>query len=285
LTCAYAAGLLDRSVPVPLYHQVKQWIAERITSGELVPGAQLPNEISLCDVFGVSRGVVRQAMAELIKAGMITRRRGCGTFVCEPSVSEGLNGGLMGLADDAVSGGRGPDSEVLALRERLASDGVAGLLGLTVGEPVIELQRLHRLDGEPRLLVTTHLPARLVPGLTEQDLSGTASLCDILRRRYRLRMSSAVQRVEAAVAATREARLLHIRRGDPLLVLRSWGYDETGRTLEYFVACHRGDRSAFEIRLPGGARGLDRQTYRHLASVPAHCRILLGSEPPADLLR
>ena len=48
----------------------------------------------------------------------------------------------------------------------------------------------------------------------------------------------------------REAHLLRMRVGEPLLVLRSISYTADGRPLEYFVARHRGDRSAFEVELP-----------------------------------
>jgi GntR family transcriptional regulator len=63
------------------------------------------------------------------------------------------------------------------------------------------------------------------------------------------------RRVEAAAAGPREAHLLGIRRGDPLLVLRSIGYTTGRRPLDYFIAFHRGDKSAFEIELGSSADG------------------------------
>ena len=46
---------VDRSATAPLYYQLKQWLSNRILSGELGPGAQLPGELELCERFGVSR--------------------------------------------------------------------------------------------------------------------------------------------------------------------------------------------------------------------------------------
>jgi GntR family transcriptional regulator len=243
------ARLLDRSGPIPLYHQLKQWFSSRILSGELAPGEQLPDEFELCERLGVSRGVVRQAMTELEYAGLISRQRGRGTFVSIPKTAEGLISGLRGLADDAAMRGQKIDSEVLLLRETQADETVARRLQLDPGDTVVELERLRSLDEERHVVVVTYLPAFLVPGLVKEDFTGGTSLYRTLRDNYGLGIVSGVRRVEVAAAGARHARLLDIKRGSPLLVLRSVGYTTGARPVDYFVAYHRGDRTAFEVEL------------------------------------
>jgi GntR family transcriptional regulator len=239
----------DRHGPVPMYFQLKEWLSARILSGELAPGEQLPGEVELCDRLRVSRGVVRQALSELRHDGLVERRRGRGTFVAVPKTAEGLISGLRGLAEDAWLRGSRVDSTVLLLCERLPDVGTARVLELEPGELVVELARLRALDGEPHVLVTTFLPAALVPGLAALDLGGSESLYRVLRERYGLAILSCVRRVEAAVADARQAHLLRVARGDPLLVLRSTAFTSGHRPLEHFVAYHRADRSAFEVEL------------------------------------
>ncbi|HTW06493.1 MAG TPA: GntR family transcriptional regulator [Acidimicrobiales bacterium] len=241
--------VLDRSGPVPLYHQLKQWLANRILSGELRPGAQLPDELQICHRLGVSRGVVRQALSELTHEGLIQRQRGRGTFVAVPKTAVGLIGGLRGLADDAVLRGQLVESKVLRLREVAATETTAHTLNLQPGEPVVELERLRAVDGVPHVLVVTYMPAVLVPGLVQRDFNGSASLYRILREEYELPIVSSVRRVEATVAGAREARLLGIKKGAPLLALRNIGYTTGARPLDYFFAYHRGDHTAFEVEL------------------------------------
>jgi len=240
---------LDRSGPVPLYHQLKQWLANRILSGELPPGAQLPDELEISERLGVSRGVVRQALSELTHEGLIHRQRGRGTFIATPKTAVGLIGGLRGLADDAALRGQKVDSRVLTLREVPPTEIVAHSLNLSPGEAVVELERLRALDGEPHVLVVTYLPAAMVPGLTKRDLNGPTSLYRILREEYELPIVSSVRRVETTVAGAREARLLGISKGAPLLSLRNIGYTTGARPLDYFIALHRGDHTAFEVEL------------------------------------
>lgn len=250
------ASHVDRTSPLPLYYQLKQWLSAQMATGALGPGAQLPGEHELCTRFAVSRGVVRQALSELRYEGLIDRERGRGTFVTRPKTLEGLMSGVGGLADDVAGRHELLESTILLFREVPATDAVARSLAVELGDPVIELERLRTIEGEPRVLVLTYLPAALVPGLLDKALTGTASLYRILREDYGLPILSSVRRVEAAIADSREAGLLQIRRGDPLLVLRSVGFTTGNTPFDYFVAHHRGDRSAFEVILsdvPAGA--------------------------------
>ena len=47
--------------PIPKYYQLADILRRQITSGELLPGQQLPGEEALCKSYNVSRGRVRQA--------------------------------------------------------------------------------------------------------------------------------------------------------------------------------------------------------------------------------
>jgi GntR family transcriptional regulator len=251
-------AVLDHSTPVPLYYQLKQWLSKRIFSGELAPETRLPDELELCERLGVSRGVVRQALTELCYEGLVYRQRGRGTFISAPKTAEGLISGLGGLAAAAAFRGQKVQSRVLVLREAPVTDSVAKRLNLTPGELVVELERVRRLDGEPHVLAMTYIPAAMVPGIVQRDLNGSASLHQVLREDFGLPIISSLRRVEATTAGAREARLLKVDRGGPLLVLRSISYTTGRRPLEYFIAFYRGDRSAFEVDLSSPAGSASR---------------------------
>jgi GntR family transcriptional regulator len=157
---------------------------------------------------------------------------------------------LPGLAADVAARGQTVMSTVLALKEVPAGEVVARSLGLPEGAPVVKLERLRRINDEPLVLAITYLPVALAGGLLELDLNGAVSLYEVLARRFDLPIVGARRRVEATVAGVREARLLTVRRGSPLLVLRSVSHTTRQRPIEYFAALHRGDRSAFAASLP-----------------------------------
>ncbi|MBN1178619.1 MAG: extracellular solute-binding protein [Anaerolineae bacterium] len=74
-------GQIDRSSPIPIYHQLKALIQDRIASGLWGPGDCIPTQKEMCQEHGVSRAPVRQALNELVQEGTLVRRPGLGTFV------------------------------------------------------------------------------------------------------------------------------------------------------------------------------------------------------------
>ncbi len=66
-----------------LVEEIGQRIADDIASGRLMPGARLPTEQEMIDAMGVSRTVIREAVAALRAEGLIATRQGIGSFVAE----------------------------------------------------------------------------------------------------------------------------------------------------------------------------------------------------------
>ncbi len=67
----------------PLPDEIVAHITGRIQRGELQPGDRLPSERELCEHFGVSRTVVREAQSQLKSDGVIETKRGSGAYVLE----------------------------------------------------------------------------------------------------------------------------------------------------------------------------------------------------------
>lgn len=72
---------IDRTSPVPIYHQLKMLIRQRIKSGVWGPGDRIPTERELCHMYSISRSPVRQALSQLAREDVLIRRPGLGTFV------------------------------------------------------------------------------------------------------------------------------------------------------------------------------------------------------------
>jgi GntR family transcriptional repressor for pyruvate dehydrogenase complex len=66
-----------------LVEEICQRIADDIAAGRLMPGARLPTEQEMMDAMGVSRTVIREAVASLRAGGLIATRQGIGSFVAE----------------------------------------------------------------------------------------------------------------------------------------------------------------------------------------------------------
>ena len=71
----------SRRRPRTLALELVESLGDRISSGQLAPGTQLPTESGLMVEFGVSRTVVREAISRLQAAGLVATRHGVGSFV------------------------------------------------------------------------------------------------------------------------------------------------------------------------------------------------------------
>jgi GntR family transcriptional regulator len=241
-------SLIDYTSNIPYYIQLIDSIREKIQTQIYLPGNQIPGEQDLCETYGISRTVVRQALKELEVEGLIFRRKGKGTFVSEPKISEGLVQKLTGFYQDMVEKGLKPGTKVLRQARIPANDKVARYLQILPGTEVVILQRIRYINDEPIQLVTSYIPYRICPELVGQDLSDR-SLYDYLEKDCGIVLSRARRQIEAVAANEQEANLLDIDRDVPLLMLDSVSFLDDGTPVEYYHALHRGDRSRFEVEL------------------------------------
>lgn len=239
---------IDRTSPLPLYYQLKECIRADIEARGAQPGERLPGEFELCETYDVSRTVVRQALAELEYAGLVERVKGKGTFLARPKTAERLAQSLTGLHEDMAARGKELVSIVRRLEVIPADALLAAELKLDLQQPVIVIERLRLVDGEPWALTVTHIPHHLAPGLLQEDLTRN-SLYDLLENKYGVRLVSGHRSIEAALASTAVAHALKIEPKAALIILRSVSTGVGGLPVESFVAYHRGDRSRFEVDL------------------------------------
>jgi len=239
---------IDFSSHIPYYHQLLEIIKLKIREGTWEPGDRIPSEAELCETYGVSRTVVRQALRELEAESAIVRRKGKGTFVAKPKISEGLIQKLTGFYQDMTERGLIPGTKVLFQEIVPANTKIAGYLDVPVGTDIVEIKRVRYIHDEPIQLVTTFIPLYLSPKLVNVDLTDR-SLYEYLETENGIRIARGIRHIEAVLANEEEAQLLEIDEGDPLILLDSVSYTETGQAIEYYHAVHRGDRSRFEVEL------------------------------------
>jgi len=190
--------------------------------------------------------VIRQAMSELKRKGLIQKQNGKRSTIAVPQYEGGLMQTLRGLYQDVAQKGKKLTTRVLQFKVVKPNAEVAAALKLAAGERVIQLDRLRFIDDAPEVLVSTYIPEALCPALVKEDLTGQ-SLYEVLATKFGLNIAQGKRTIEAIRLDRKEAALLGLRTGSPALLLKSIGQLQDGRPLEYFVAKHRGDRSKFEV--------------------------------------
>jgi GntR family transcriptional regulator len=200
----------------PLYSQVRDMLATRISAGEWGPGAMLPNETTLATSFGVSIGTIRRAVEGLEDMGLVVRKQGRGTYV----------GGLGGTAAaDRLSRLRGASGAALKLTwhideqfRRVATAAEIVRLQLSGPSEVLEIRTIVSSRNVRIGIETSVLPGIIASSLTRPP-EGGLSLYALLGASGHL-VTSVEEQISAGEADEAVARILRAPARSPLLEVR-----------------------------------------------------------------
>lgn len=244
-----AVRRIDRSIPVPYYYQIAQFLREAIEDSDADPEqgeVALPSEAELCDIFGVTRGTVRHALAVIEREGLVYREKGRGTFLKRRRVELDLTK-LCSSTEDMRARGWVPTTRVLSLARAAPRPHIQQELRLGEGHEAWELYRVRMANGEAISLQWSYIPCDLAPSLDELDLAG--SLYYVLKNEYGHELKAADQVIRTRAATQAEAELLGIEDGDALFVIERTTFDQRGDPVEFLHSLWRGDRYDLEVRL------------------------------------
>jgi GntR family transcriptional regulator len=138
-----------------------QELRQAILGGTFKPGSQLPTEAELCDMLGVSRTVIREALRVLEDDGLVARRHGVGTFVRNHPILKNLNVNF-GITEMIESAGLKSGTSHLVLLKEIADKEKAEQLAVQVGTPLITIERVRTADGRPVVYSLDTLTEELV---------------------------------------------------------------------------------------------------------------------------
>lgn len=204
------------------------------------PGTALPAERDLAMRLGVSRPTVRAAIEDLTRIGLLVRHQGRGTFTSPRKITQELAGNSASAFGVPPAEGDWT-SRVLMFRIAPAGAPRANRLKLSPADPVLRVVRLRLVDEEPMAIERMDLPARLVEGLGPQDME-SGNFYQLLRERFGVTVSDAVQSIEPTVTNPDQADLLDVPVYAPVLLIERTTRDVEGRIVEFVRSIYRGDR-------------------------------------------
>jgi GntR family transcriptional regulator len=231
----------------PLYERVEAVLAGDIADGSLPPETQLPPEDGLIARFKVSRTTVRKAIQNLVERGLVEVRRGKGTFVTQPKITQELTE-LTGFVEDMRALGRTPTARLLDKCIVAADEAVAHHLALAPGTLVVRLRRVRLADGVALSFDETYLPRELGEKVAENDLAAEPIFA-LLELKYDTPLIEAEYKLEAAAADPVAAQALGVSCGSPIFLIKRTSYTTGNRPVDYERLHYRGDLIRFVTRL------------------------------------
>jgi GntR family transcriptional regulator len=230
----------------PIYVDIKRAILEEIDSGAIPVGARLTPEVALAERYRVSRPTVRQAILELAREGVVSRRRGAGTVVMPRQRLSYPVGRLLSFSEEFAGGKDRTSSDVIGRAVIPADPDLAVRLGVRLHTPVFQLERIRRVEGQPVARQRSSIAHARVRGIETVDFS-RRSLYDTLRDDYRMTIASADERIQARPAEGADVRELAVEPGSAVFQVERRSFDPAGDLIEVVDSVYRSDR--YEIRL------------------------------------
>ncbi len=230
-----------------LYSRVESVLADEITEGGLKAGDQLPTEDSLIARFAVSRITVRRAIQNLVSRGLVEIRRGKGTFVATPKITQELSE-LTGFVEDMHALGRKPTARVISKEIVPANASVASHLALMKGERVVRIRRVRLADGIPLSLDETFLPLEIGKKIITNNLK-VEPIFSLLERKYGVPLIEAEYKLDAVAAEPEVAAALKVKQRSPIFRIERTSYTTASRPVDYERLYYRGDLVRFATRL------------------------------------
>lgn len=218
--------------------EVRERLRELIDS--LPPGDMMPSERQLSERFGVSRPTLRAAIEDLTRDDLLTRSHGRGTFTKHRKITQELAPVAAGNFNVPPAEGEWR-SRVEEFRVEPAGARLGRRMQLSPSADLLYVARVRIVDDAPMAIEKIRIPAALVPGIEPADFE-TGSLYQLLRMRYEVVATDAIQTTEPTVTDQREAELLTVPVYAPALLFERTTRDGVGRIIEYTRSVYRGDR-------------------------------------------
>lgn len=222
---------------ITLYYRIKTIIQDAIKDGSLKPNQKIPNEIDIAQKYGVSRATVRQAILELTREGVVTRKRGVGTFVTPPKFDTSIN--LEFCYPDAY----GDRHKTLKKEVIQPSKEIRTLYNLPSDAKVYALTRSRFFDNATVAIETIYFPLSIFPGIENSHIEGRAF--DYVMEKYHIRLENFTTEIEPVILSCKDAEIFEVKRPAAGLILTRVCRDDMGRTLLWHHSLFRGDCCKF----------------------------------------
>lgn len=248
---------LDTSRGVqPLYMQLANALESYIVEAKLEPGTRLPSEPTLAADNNLSRATIMKAFELLIDRGLISRRRGKGTFVRSRPMERRLPE-LTSFSEHIDSLGFKPGSILLDYAEYLPG---------AVGRPdshfpnsvgIVVLERLRSVAGSAvglqRLIVPDYVALRV--GLNEHAAAQPGFSFYGSLRDAGVHLVEGEEALRAINATADEAEHLGVEPGAALIEVDRQSRDASGQLIEHVRARYLGTQYLYRVTLTNTSNG------------------------------
>ena len=226
----------------PLMEAIEK-LEDFIVVNRLKAHTRIPSEKDLCDLWGVSRSTLRQAVDELVENGVLYRVMNKGVFVSEKKYPRDM-AGVDAMVRDLVNQGNIVSKHIISMNTIEATKQISRKLMVRLGTKVYEIIRCRVINDVPCTIETTYINAEKYPGFIDL-YSETASMDTLFKGEYNAIQTTGTEHINVTYALQEEADMLQIEVGSPLFYASGISLDQNGDTVMYYKQLIRPDKFIF----------------------------------------
>ena len=231
-----------------LYQIVIDYINGEITSGNLTIGDLIPSESQLSKLLNVSVGTVRKAIDKLEQSKLLYRHHGKGTYVSDYGFDNSM---FNFFSYGSETGSPIRIYKTTPVRKKItATLEIASQLEIESGEDIIYLERRGYIDKKnPIIIEKSWWIARVVEGLQKPNIHIPDLLYALIYKKFATQIIASEEVLTAGIADSKTAKILHIKKGDPVVILNRHTYAKDKGLVEFRITTGRADMFSYRTTI------------------------------------
>lgn len=214
-----------------------------IVVNRLKENTRIPSERDLCEMWGVSRSTLRQAVDTLVGLGILYRVKSSGVYVA-PAKKKRNMVGVASMLKELRAQGVPLEKKIISSRTLEATKQISRKLKIPLGQKVYEYIRVRKIDSVMSMMETTYIDSVQYPDFGEY-YSNDTSMDYIFDTVYHKNQCSGEERISVTYASEDEAELFDIEPGAPLFFTSGIIEDEKKMPIMYYKQLFRTDQIKF----------------------------------------
>ena len=232
--------MINKSSQIPAYLQLKSIILDNIEKGIWKEGNLISSERELSERFLISRMTIRQALGELVQEGFLIKKKGKGTYVCRPKVTQK---DIMSFTEIIEKTGGKLENIILNFDVIKTPKFLHSMFS---EDTVYKIDRNRVVDGEIIANELIYMPYSLGKDLTEENIKD--SIYKYLESRNH-HISYCDSSINAILYNDDFAKLFELDDKVALLNVNNKVYSQDDKILFYEKAIYRSDKYTLEVNI------------------------------------
>lgn len=228
---------------VPPKKDAVEKLEDFIKVNHLKDNNKIPSEKDLCDMWGISRSTLRQAVDVLIDNGYLYRIKDKGIYV-SPKKFERNMAGVDAMVKDLINQGNKVSKKILNMHEIVSNKQISKKMSVKLGTRVFEIIRYRVINNVPCTIETAYINAEKYPDFLSH-YNEKSSMDKLFGEYYDTIQTSGIEHINVTYALDDEARLLKIPSGSPLFFADGVSLDQHGELVMYYKQLIRPDKFNF----------------------------------------